>query len=63
MLLLLWDDRTSVQTIGFKTQGQLGTHDEDTKDFFADSKVVIKLALRCAHVHSAARPAVHAQGM
>ncbi|XP_027084058.1 phospholipase D alpha 1-like [Coffea arabica] len=37
VLLLVWDDRTSVETL--KRDGMMATHDQETGDFFRDTNV------------------------
>lgn len=43
--MLVWDDISSVNAPFLKTDGLMVVHDEDTKRFFADSKVQVWLAL------------------
>lgn len=42
--LLIWNEATSVK--GMKKDGMMGTHDEETADFFKDSGVNVRLAYR-----------------
>ena len=37
--IMVWDDKTSLNSPVLKTDGLMMVHDEDTKRFFADSKV------------------------
>ncbi|KAG6556491.1 hypothetical protein Mapa_001817 [Marchantia paleacea] len=46
VLLLVWDDKTSHNKPLIKTEGVMGTHDEDTKKFFRHSAVRCVLAPR-----------------
>ena len=39
MCLLIWDDKTSINSRLMKTNGLMMTHDEDTKRFFRYSQV------------------------
>ncbi|KAI7747891.1 hypothetical protein M8C21_002484, partial [Ambrosia artemisiifolia] len=48
VLLLVWDDPTSTNILGYKTNGQMATHDEETRRFFKHSSVQIILAPRIA---------------
>ena len=51
MLVLAWDDRTSVKVGSLHTAGMLDTHDEETKMFFEGSKVKVHLSMRCGALH------------
>ncbi|CAM6095005.1 unnamed protein product [Calypogeia fissa] len=46
VLLLVWDDKTSHNKPLIKTEGVMGTHDEDTKKYFRHSAVRCVLAPR-----------------
>ncbi|KAK9802796.1 hypothetical protein WJX73_007251 [Symbiochloris irregularis] len=46
--IMIWDDKTSLNAPFLKTDGLMMVHDEDTKDFFADSKVHVRLVPRNA---------------
>ncbi|KAJ0717438.1 putative phospholipase D [Helianthus annuus] len=48
VLLLVWDDPTSTNILGYKTNGQMATHDEETRRFFKHSSVQIILVPRIA---------------
>nr|ADM21349.1 phospholipase D [Chorispora bungeana] len=48
VLLLVWDDPTSRNILGYKTDGVMGTHDEETKRFFKHSSVQVLLCPRNA---------------
>lgn len=48
VLLLVWDDPTSRSILGFKTDGLMQTHDEETRRFFKHSSVQILLCPRSA---------------
>ncbi|CAN7000107.1 unnamed protein product [Brassica oleracea var. botrytis] len=48
VLLLVWDDPTSRDILGYKTDGVMGTHDEETRRFFKHSSVQILLCPRNA---------------
>ncbi|XP_065855479.1 phospholipase D delta [Euphorbia lathyris] len=48
VLLLIWDDKTSHDKFGIKTQGLMATHDEETKKFFKHSSVNCVLSARYA---------------
>nr|XP_043630474.1 phospholipase D beta 1-like [Erigeron canadensis] len=46
VLLLLWDDPTSKSIFGYKTEGVMHTHDEETRAFFKNSSVQVLLCPR-----------------
>ncbi|KAI4315376.1 hypothetical protein L6164_028191 [Bauhinia variegata] len=46
VLLLVWDDPTSRSILGYKTEGLMNTHDEDTRRFFKHSSVRVLLCPR-----------------
>ncbi|KAI4315350.1 hypothetical protein L6164_028169 [Bauhinia variegata] len=46
VLLLVWDDPTSPSVLGYKTDGIMNTHDEDTCRFFKHSSVRVLLCPR-----------------
>ncbi|KAI3719417.1 hypothetical protein L6452_20314 [Arctium lappa] len=48
VLLLVWDDPTSRNIMGYKVDGLMATHDEETKSFFKHSSVQVMLCLRMA---------------
>ncbi|XP_062200373.1 phospholipase D gamma 1-like [Phragmites australis] len=48
VLLLVWDDPTSRNILGFKTDGFMGTQDEVTRRFFKHSSVQVLLCPRSA---------------
>ncbi|CAA7017338.1 unnamed protein product [Microthlaspi erraticum] len=48
VLLLVWDDPTSRDILGYKTDGVMGTHDEETRRFFKHSSVQVLLCPRNA---------------
>ncbi|KAL6847666.1 hypothetical protein ACP4OV_022692 [Aristida adscensionis] len=48
VLLLVWDDPTSRNVLGFKMEGYMGTRDEETRRFFKHSSVKILLCPRSA---------------
>nr|AAN05431.1 phospholipase D beta 1 isoform 1b [Gossypium hirsutum] len=48
VLLLLWDDPTSRSILGYKTEGIMATHDEETRSFFKHSSVQVLLCPRIA---------------
>lgn len=48
VLLLLWDDPTSRSILGYKTDGIMQTHDEETRRFFKHSSVQVLLCPRFA---------------
>lgn len=48
VLLLVWDDPTSRSILGIKTQGVMGTGDEETRRFFKHSSVQVLLCPRSA---------------
>ncbi|GKA68815.1 phospholipase D beta 1-like protein [Tanacetum coccineum] len=48
VLLLVWDDPTSRSILGIKTQGVMGTNDEETRRFFKHSSVKVILCPRSA---------------
>ncbi|PWA96731.1 phospholipase D gamma 1 [Artemisia annua] len=48
VLLLVWDDPTSRSILGIKTQGVMGTNDEETRRFFKHSTVKVILCPRSA---------------
>ncbi|KAK8587947.1 hypothetical protein V6N12_022409 [Hibiscus sabdariffa] len=48
VLLLLWDDPTSRSILGYKTDGIMATHDEETRRFFKHSSVHVLLCPRMA---------------
>ncbi|GJU76480.1 phospholipase D beta 1-like protein [Tanacetum coccineum] len=48
VLLLVWDDPTSKSILGYKTEGVMQTHDEETRVFFKYSKVQVLLCPRSA---------------
>ncbi|XP_061368702.1 phospholipase D gamma 1-like isoform X1 [Gastrolobium bilobum] len=48
VLLLIWDDPTSRSILGYKTDGVMATHDEETRRFFKHSSVHVLLCPRIA---------------
>ncbi|KAL9663347.1 hypothetical protein QQ045_018732 [Rhodiola kirilowii] len=48
VLLLVWDDPTSKNILGYKTDGLMGTGDEETQQFFKNSSVQVILCPRSA---------------
>ncbi|XP_028769079.1 phospholipase D gamma 1-like [Neltuma alba] len=48
VLLLIWDDPTSRKILGYKTDGLMATHDEETRRFFKHSSVKVLLCPRIA---------------
>ncbi|CAL5331521.1 unnamed protein product [Camellia sinensis] len=48
VLLLVWDDPTSRSILGYKTDGIMQTHDEETRRFFKQSSVQVLLCPRIA---------------
>ncbi|XP_010255578.1 PREDICTED: phospholipase D beta 2-like isoform X2 [Nelumbo nucifera] len=48
VLLLVWDDPTSRNILGYKTDGVMQTHDEETRQFFRNSSVQVLLCSRSA---------------
>ncbi|GAU27899.1 hypothetical protein TSUD_159930 [Trifolium subterraneum] len=48
VLLLIWDDPTSRSILGYKTDGVMATHDEETRRFFKHSSVHVLLSPRTA---------------
>lgn len=48
VLLLVWDDPTSRNILGYKTDGVMATHDEETRRFFKHSSVQVLLCPRMA---------------
>ncbi|XP_064934920.1 phospholipase D gamma 1-like isoform X2 [Musa acuminata AAA Group] len=48
VLLLVWDDPTSRNILGFRTNGVMGTRDEETRRFFKHSSVQVLLCPRSA---------------
>ncbi|KAF2311123.1 hypothetical protein GH714_019622 [Hevea brasiliensis] len=48
VLLLVWDDPTSRSIFGYKTDGIMATHDEETRSFFKNSSVQVLLCPRIA---------------
>ncbi|XP_019159565.1 PREDICTED: phospholipase D gamma 1-like isoform X3 [Ipomoea nil] len=48
VLLLIWDDPTSRKILGYKTDGVMATHDEETRRFFKHSSVHVLLCPRVA---------------
>ncbi|XP_022757160.1 phospholipase D beta 1-like isoform X2 [Durio zibethinus] len=48
VLLLIWDDPTSRSILGYKTDGIMQTHDEETRRFFKHSSVQVLLCPRIA---------------
>ncbi|KAK9273120.1 hypothetical protein L1049_017927 [Liquidambar formosana] len=48
VLLLVWDDPTSRNILGYKTDGIMATHDEETRRFFKHSSVQVLLCPRMA---------------
>lgn len=48
VLLLVWDDPTSTNIMGYKTDGIMATHDEETRRFFKHSSVQVLLCPRLA---------------
>ncbi|KAI8545235.1 hypothetical protein RHMOL_Rhmol07G0025300 [Rhododendron molle] len=48
VLLLVWDDPTSRSILGYKTDGFMHTHDEETREFFKHSSVHVLLCPRTA---------------
>ncbi|CAN4111676.1 unnamed protein product [Withania somnifera] len=51
VLLLIWDDPTSRSILGYKTDGVMATHDEETRSFFKHSSVKVLLCPRVAGKH------------
>ncbi|KAK1418721.1 hypothetical protein QVD17_27867 [Tagetes erecta] len=48
VLLLVWDDPTSRNILGYKLDGMMATHDEETRRFFKHSSVQVLLVPRIA---------------
>ncbi|OVA00150.1 C2 calcium-dependent membrane targeting [Macleaya cordata] len=48
VLLLIWDDPTSRNILGYNTDGLMATHDEETRRFFKHSSVQVLLCPRSA---------------
>ncbi|CAL9178231.1 phospholipase D gamma 1-like [Musa acuminata AAA Group] len=48
VLLLVWDDPTSRNILGYRTDGVMGTRDEETRRFFKHSSVQVLLCPRSA---------------
>ncbi|URE32011.1 hypothetical protein MUK42_01782, partial [Musa troglodytarum] len=48
VLLLVWDDPTSRNILGYRTNGVMGTRDEETRRFFKHSSVQVLLCPRSA---------------
>nr|GEW29429.1 phospholipase D gamma 1-like [Tanacetum cinerariifolium] len=48
VLLLVWDDPTSTNIMGYKVDGLMATHDEETRRFFKHSQVHVLLCPRAA---------------
>ncbi|WOL00121.1 hypothetical protein Cni_G08834 [Canna indica] len=48
VLLLVWDDPTSRRILGYRTDGVMGTRDEETRRFFRHSSVQVLLCPRSA---------------
>ncbi|KAF7844691.1 phospholipase D gamma 1-like [Senna tora] len=48
VLLLVWDDPTSRNILGYRTDGVMATHDEETRRFFKHSSVQVLLCPRIA---------------
>ncbi|KAG7998257.1 hypothetical protein I3843_01G249800 [Carya illinoinensis] len=48
VLLLIWDDPSSRSILGYKTEGIMQTHDEETRRFFKNSSVRVLLCPRIA---------------
>ncbi|XP_019461280.1 PREDICTED: phospholipase D gamma 1-like isoform X3 [Lupinus angustifolius] len=48
VLLLVWDDPTSRSILGYRTDGVMATHDEETRRFFKHSSVQVLLCPRVA---------------
>ncbi|KAL8520376.1 hypothetical protein ACS0TY_011055 [Phlomoides rotata] len=48
VLLLVWDDPTSTSILGYKTDGLMGTSDEETRRYFKHSSVQVLLCPRSA---------------
>ncbi|XP_071716145.1 phospholipase D gamma 1-like [Rutidosis leptorrhynchoides] len=48
VLLLVWDDPTSRKILGYKIDGLMATHDEETRQFFKHSSVQVLLVTRMA---------------
>ncbi|XP_042465730.1 phospholipase D beta 1-like [Zingiber officinale] len=48
VLLLVWDDPTSRSILGYRTDGVMGTRDEETRRFFKHSTVQVLLCPRSA---------------
>ncbi|KAF5185732.1 Phospholipase d beta [Thalictrum thalictroides] len=48
VLLLIWDDPTLRNILGYQTDGLMGTHDEETRRFFKHSSVQVILTPRSA---------------
>ncbi|XP_042496640.1 LOW QUALITY PROTEIN: phospholipase D beta 1-like [Macadamia integrifolia] len=52
VLLLVWDDPSSRNILGYKTDGFMHTHDEETRHFFKHSSVQVLLCPRSDGKHS-----------
>ncbi|XVE77037.1 hypothetical protein DITRI_Ditri13aG0030000 [Diplodiscus trichospermus] len=48
VLILIWDDPTSRSILGYRTDGIMQTHDEETRRFFKHSSVQVLLCPRIA---------------
>ncbi|KAL0312683.1 UNVERIFIED_CONTAM: Phospholipase D beta 1 [Sesamum radiatum] len=48
VLLLVWDDPTSTTILGYRTEGVMGTGDDDTRRYFKHSSVHVLLCPRSA---------------
>ncbi|KAI3764485.1 hypothetical protein L2E82_14494 [Cichorium intybus] len=48
VLLLVWDDPTSRNIMGYQVDGLMATHDEETRRFFKNSSVQVMLCARMA---------------
>lgn len=46
VLLLVWDDQTSIRVLGMRTPGVMRTHDENTEEYFKGTKVQCVLCPR-----------------
>ncbi|KNA20728.1 hypothetical protein SOVF_049470 [Spinacia oleracea] len=49
VLLLVWDDKTSHNKYFIKTEGVMGTHDEETRKFFKHSSVMCVIGTMFTH--------------
>ncbi|XP_059442327.1 phospholipase D beta 1-like [Corylus avellana] len=48
VLLLVWNDPSSISIAGYKQEGKMKTNDAETRDFFKHTKVQVQLCLRPA---------------